>query len=55
MMYENDKLHIPEEYKKMSVHELRQEKERVYLEIKQKQKENKKELKCKKGSMLFNF
>lgn len=55
MMYENDKLHIPEKYKQMSVHELRQEKERIYAEFKQNQKDCKKELKCKKGSILFNF
>ena len=35
MMYENDKLIIPDKYKKMSVSELRQEKERVYMEIRQ--------------------
>lgn len=31
MMYENDKLNIPEKYKKMSVSELRQEKGRLQL------------------------
>lgn len=31
MMYENDKLNIPEKYKKMSVSELRQEK--LYIPI----------------------
>ena len=33
MIYENDKLIIPEKYKKMSVSELRSEKERIYMEI----------------------
>lgn len=33
MMYENDKLNIPEEYRNMSVSELRYEKERVYSQI----------------------
>ena len=34
MMYENDKLNIPEKYQNMSVSELRCEKERVYAQIK---------------------
>lgn len=33
MMYENDKLNIPEKYRNMSVSELRCEKERVYAQI----------------------
>lgn len=34
MMYENDKLNIPEKYRNMSVSELRCEKERIYAQIK---------------------
>ena len=35
MICENDKLNIPEKYKKMSVSELRSEKERICMEIRQ--------------------
>lgn len=34
MIYENDKLIIPEKYRKMSVSELRHEKEKLYTQIK---------------------
>ena len=34
MMYENDKLNIPEKYRNMSVSDLRCEKERIYAQIK---------------------
>ena len=34
MMYENDKLNIPEQYRNMSVSDLRCEKERIYAQIK---------------------
>lgn len=36
MIYENDKLNIPEEYRKMSVPELRKEKERVLKQFTRK-------------------
>ncbi len=34
MMYENDKIEIPEKYRKMSVSELRKEKEKIYQTLK---------------------
>lgn len=52
MMYENDNLYIPEEYKKMSISELRREKERIYQDIKQKQSNTTKEL---KGGIPMNI
>lgn len=55
MMYENDKLNIPEKYKQMSVHELKCEKERIFLEIKQNKNITKNELKHKKGNIVFHF
>ena len=42
MIFENDKLNIPEKYQKMSVSELRSEKERIYTEIRQNVSETKK-------------
>ncbi len=36
MIYGNDKLIIPEKYQKMSVSELRSEKEKLYTQIKDK-------------------
>lgn len=33
MVNENDKLEIPEKYRKMSVSELRREKERIYKDL----------------------
>ena len=38
MMYENDKLIIPEKYKKMSVSELQIRKEQIYRELRQNTK-----------------
>lgn len=37
MMYENDKFVIPEQYRKMSVSELRREKEKLYNRLKKEQ------------------
>ena len=56
MIYENDKLNIPESYRKMSVSELRQKKELVYSEIK-KNTNNVclKTPKYKKTSIAFHF
>ena len=34
MIYENDKLNIPEKYRNMSIPELKCEKERVYKQLK---------------------
>ena len=45
MMYENDKFVIPDEYRKMSVSELRSKKERLYKQLKSEQP-----LKAKKTS-----
>ena len=53
MMYENDKLIIPEKYKKMSVSELREEKNRVYMEIKQSSEEITKRTEQKKETIKF--
>lgn len=52
MICENDKLNIPEKYKKMSVSELRNEKERIYMEIKQ---QTNKKVECKKENIVFYF
>ena len=38
MIQENDKLNIPEEYLKMSVDEIRAEREKLYKEIKKEPK-----------------
>jgi hypothetical protein len=40
-IYEDDKLVIPEEYKKMSLLEIRKEKERLYKEILKQKGDNK--------------
>ena len=55
MICENDKLNIPEKYKKMSVSELRSEKERIYMEIRQKPKKTSKEMEYRRGSIEFHF
>lgn len=56
MMYENDKLNIPEKYRKMSVSELKCEKERVYAQLKKSSfsRENK-ENEYKRKSLTFHF
>lgn len=54
MMYENDRLNIPEEYKKMSVSELRNEKQRVYEEIRKKMPEGTQRVE-KPGIAMFHF
>ena len=52
MIYENDKLNIPEKYSEMSVSELRYEKEKIYMQLKNNKhkKEN-----CGNGKILFKF
>lgn len=56
MICENDKLNIPEKYKKMSVSELRSEKERIYLEIRQqKSRTLENTRKPVKKNITFNF
>ncbi len=55
MMYENDKLQIPEEYKQMSVHELREKKECIYLEMQREKTKEKQEQLCKKEEIQFHF
>ena len=52
---ENDKLNIPEKYKKMSVSELRDEKERIYMEIKQQKNNLPKNTNHKKEITVFHF
>lgn len=55
MMYENDKLYIPEKYRKMSAHELQQEKERVLLEIKKQKNSIVKNKKREVAGIMFRF
>lgn len=56
MMYENDKLNIPEKYRSMSVSELRCEKERVYAQIKRNTSdETIKKDEYKRKNIMFNF
>ena len=56
MMYENDKLNIPESYRKMSVSELRREKEKLYSEIrKSPQSIQKRQPECKRRTIMFHF
>ena len=55
MMYENDKLNIPEEYKKMSVSELQHQKECIYAELRKgAEKKAHKEIE-KSGTIAFYF
>ena len=54
MMHENDKIEIPEQYQKMSVSELREEKERVYQTLNvQKTADARK--KVSQSPILFNL
>lgn len=55
MMYENDKLNIPERYRKMSVSELRHEKEKVYMEIRQSSNGMIKKTEYRKETIKFYF
>ncbi len=56
MMYENDKLNIPEKYRNMSVSELRCEKERVYTQLKKSSFDRvTKENENKRKSLTFHF
>lgn len=55
MMYENDKLIIPEKYRKMSVSELKREKEKVYTEIRKKSSEERKKKVYKNETIMFRF
>ncbi|MDD6615372.1 MAG: hypothetical protein PUF13_04625 [Lachnospiraceae bacterium] len=54
MIYENDKLEIPEKYRKMSVSELREEKEKIYATIKTEKKSSAVN-KAVVGSVIFNI
>ena len=56
MMYENDKLNIPEKYRNMSVSELRCEKEKVYAQIKKNTSDEVVEKsEYKRKNVKFNF
>ncbi len=55
MVCENDKLNIPEKYKKMSVSELRSEKERIYMEFKQQTKKTTKKRVYNEETVIFHF
>ena len=55
MTYENDKLIIPEEYQKMSVSELRFEKEKLYTQIRKDRKGNIQKTPVKHQEILFRF
>lgn len=55
MMCENDKLNIPEKYKKMSVSELRCEKERIYMELRQKTNKSNKKMEFGREMVAFRF
>ncbi len=54
MMHENDKIVIPEKYRKMSVSELRREKERVYRTL-NVQKTSEARKKVSKNPILFHL
>lgn len=55
MMYENDKLVIPMKYQKMSVSELRCEKEKLYTQIKKEKETNVEKTSTKSGTTVFRF
>ena len=52
---ENDKLMIPEKYRKMSVSELKREKEKLYCEIKKENKEKVRKMASKRENTIFKF
>ena len=55
MICENDKLNIPEEYKKMSVAELQFRKEQIYRELRQNTKAEAKNVEYKNETVIFHF
>lgn len=56
MTYEDDRFFIPEKYRKMSVEELEEEKEKILKEIKEQNKEKTNESKDKsRNQQLFKF
>ena len=55
MMYENDKLIIPEKYRKMSVSELRYEKEKLYVQIKKENRDKIEKTLIKRETTIFRF
>ena len=55
MIFENDKLNIPDKYKKMSVSELQNEKERIYTKIKTQTNKKNKKMEYQKNAILFHF
>ena len=55
MIYENDKLNIPEKYRKMSVSELRKEKEKVYKEFRRNSIPDSPKFIHKNESIKFHF
>lgn len=54
MYYENDKFTVPEEYRKMSVSELRSEKEKLYARLKNEQPKHGKKV-SRKTNIVFKF
>lgn len=55
MMHENDKLLIPEEYRKMSVSKLRREKEKIYTNMQKNSNLVIRKPECKKEGIVFHF
>ena len=55
MMYENDKLNIPEDIKRMSVPELRYERKKIYEEIKKDKKKCDKNTEKRKCTITFSL
>ena len=55
MMYENDKLIIPEKYRKMSVNELRNEKEKIYIQIQKEKRTKTQSTPTKNKNIIFHF
>lgn len=56
MTYEDDRFFIPEKYRKMSIEELEEEKEKLLKEIKEQNKEKTNEIQNKsRYEQLFKF
>ena len=55
ILCENDKLTIPETYRKMSVSELKKEKEKLYFELKKGNKEKTRGVVNKQKNTIFKF
>ena len=55
MMYENDKLVIPEKYREMSVTELRNEKEKIYIQIKKENSAETQSTPTQNKNIIFHF